>query len=247
MTGIFYFSATGNSLYVAQCLQSFFGGSIRYIPNYEGNGEEYDRIIIVSPIYSFGLPVHVYDFIPRLTGKQPVWVVLNYGGMAGGADLFAYRYAREHGVNIQGVFTVKMPENYTLTFSAPSFYTDATLKAAPKAIDAVAQRIKNAEPHIPRKKPTLQKTYLKNRPTWHLIANDFSVSSDCVQCGKCVELCPTQNISLENGKISFADRCVICLGCYHRCPKKAIRYKNYTKQDRYINPHIREADIGKDL
>jgi ferredoxin len=167
--------------------------------------------------------------------------------MAGGADLFAYRYAREHGVNIQGVFTVKMPENYTLTFSAPSFYTDATLKAAPKAIDAVAQRIKNAEPHIPRKKPTLQKTYLKNRPTWHLIANDFSVSSDCVQCGKCVELCPTQNISLENGKISFADRCVICLGCYHRCPKKAIRYKNYTKQDRYINPHIREADIGKDL
>jgi flavodoxin len=72
MTGIFYFSATGNSLYVAQCLQSVFGGSIRYIPNYEGNGEEYDRIIIVSPIYSFGLPVHVYDFIPRLTGKQPV-------------------------------------------------------------------------------------------------------------------------------------------------------------------------------
>lgn len=247
MTGIFYFSATGNSLYIAQRLQSALGGSIRYIPSYVGNGEEYDRIIIVSPIYSFGLPVHVYDFIPKLIGEQPVWIVLNYGGMAGGADAFTYRYAKEQGMNIQGVFTVKMPENYTLTFSAPSFYTNATLKAAPKAIDTVAQKIKNGEPYVPRKKRTKEDIYLKNRPTWHLIANDFSVSSDCIQCGKCVQLCPTQNISLENGKISFADRCVICLGCYHRCPKKAIRYKKSTKQDRYLNPHIRESDIGKDM
>lgn len=247
LTGIFYFSATGNSLFVAQRLQNTLGGSIRYIPNYEGNGEEFERIIIVSPIYSFGLPVHVYDLIPKLKKDRPVWVVLNYGGMTGGADTFTYRYALEHGLNIQGVFTVKMPENYTLVFSAPDFYTNSTLKAAPKAIDKVALKIKNGEQHIPRKKRTKEEVYLKNRPTWHLIANDFSVTSDCVQCGKCVNLCPTNNISIDNGKITFADRCVICLGCYHRCPKKAIRYKNKEKTDRYINPNIWESDIGKDL
>ena len=49
MTGIFYFSATGNSLYVAQRLQSILGGSVRYIPGYEGNGEEYEQVVIVSP------------------------------------------------------------------------------------------------------------------------------------------------------------------------------------------------------
>lgn len=247
MIGILYFSATGNSLYIAQRIQKTIGGSIRYIPNYAGNGEEFERIIIVSPIYSFGLPVHVYDMLPKLTKDRPVWVVLNYGGMTGGADAFTYRYAKENGLDIQGVFTVKMPENYTLTFSALSFYTNATLKAAPKAIDKVAQQIKSGEQHIPRKKRTMEETYLKNRPTWHLIVNDFSVSSDCVRCGKCVDLCPTENISVENGKITFADRCVICLGCYHRCPKKAIRYKNKDKIDRYINPNIRETDIGRDL
>lgn len=247
MVGILYFSATGNSLYVAQRIQKTIGGSIRYIPNYDGNGEEFERVIIVSPIYSFGLPVHVYDLLPKLTKNRPVWVVLNYGGMTGGADSFTYRYSKEIGLDIQGVFTVRMPENYTLTFSAPSFYTDATLKAAPKAIDKVALHIQNRQQRIPRNKRTMEETYLKNRPTWHLIANDFSVSDNCIRCGKCIDLCPTQNISLQNGKITFADRCVICLGCYHRCPQKAIRYKNKNKKDRYINPNICETDIGKDL
>lgn len=247
MIGILYFSATGNSLYVAERIQRELGGSIRYIPNYSGNGEEFESIVVVSPIYSFGLPVHVYDLLPNLTKNRPVWVVLNYGGMTGGADVFTYRYAKEHGLDIRGVFTVRMPENYTLTFSAPSFYTNATLKAAPKAIDQVVNQIKAGECQIPRNRKTKEAMYLKNRPTWHLIARDFSVSSDCIQCGKCVQLCPTDNISLDNGKITFADRCVICLGCYHRCPQKAIRYKNSTKQDRYINPNVKENDIGKDL
>lgn len=247
MVGILYFSSTGNSLYIAQRMQQALGGVIRYIPNYNGNGDEFERIIIVSPIYSFGLPVHVYDMIPRLTKKRPVWVVLNYGGMTGGADAFTYRYAMKQGLDIKGVFTVKMPENYTLQFSAPEYYTKSILKSAPKSIAKIVRSIQCNEKHIPSKKRTKEATYLKNRPTWYRIVEDFSVSSDCIQCGKCVDICPTDNISIEGGKVTFAQSCVICLGCYHRCPMKAIRYKNKVKKDRYINPNIRESDIGKDL
>lgn len=247
MRGILYFSATGNSLFVAQRLRDALGGQIRYIPDYHGDGNEFQEIIIVSPIYSFGLPVHVYDLIPRLSKSVPVRVVLNYGGMTGGADTFAYRLCKKNGLAIRGVYTVKMPENYTLVFSVPDFYKKATLKAAPKAIDRIINKIAAGEIHIPKRKKTKETLYLKNRPTWHLIARDFSVSDDCVQCGKCIELCPTDNISVIDGKIAFADRCVICLGCYHRCPQKAIRYKNKIKNDRYLNPHIQESDIGKDL
>jgi ferredoxin len=247
MVGIFYFSSTGNSLYIAQRMQQALGGVIRYIPNYNGNGDEFERIIIVSPIYSFGLPVHVYDMIPRLTKNRPVWVVLNYGGMTGGADAFTYRYAVKQGLDIKGVFTVKMPENYTLQFSAPEYCTKSILKSAPKSIAKIVRSIQCNEKHIPSKKRTKEATYLKNRPTWYRIVEDFSVSSDCIQCGKCVDICPTDNISIEGGKVTFAQSCVICLGCYHRCPMKAIRYKNKVKKDRYINPNIRESDIGKDL
>lgn len=247
MRGILYFSATGNSLQIAQRVQQSLGGQIRYIPNYEGDGSEFDEVIIVSPIYSFGLPVHVYDLIPKLCSTVPVWVILNYGGMSGGADLFTYRHCQEHGLDIRGVFLVRMPENYTLVFSVPRPYMNATLKAAPKAIDAISEKIRSGVVNVPRDRKTKEAVYLKNLPTWHLITNDFSVSEDCIQCGKCIALCPTDNISLEDGKISFADRCVICLGCYHRCPQKAIRYKNKRRSDRYLNPYVKESDIGKDI
>lgn len=62
MNGIFYFSSTGNSLYLSKRIKSKLGGKIIYIPNYQGDASEFEKIIVVSPIYSFGLPVHTYNF-----------------------------------------------------------------------------------------------------------------------------------------------------------------------------------------
>jgi hypothetical protein len=75
MIGILYFSSTGNSLYIAQKIQSKMGGQIKYIPNYKGNGNEFEKIILVTPIYSYGMPTFVYNIIgiPLATG---VWIPL---------------------------------------------------------------------------------------------------------------------------------------------------------------------------
>lgn len=247
MRGILYFSSTGNSLQIAQQLRQILGGQIRYIPTFQGDGQEYDEIVIVSPVYSFGLPVHVYDLIPRLSKNRPVWIVLNYGGMAGGADGLAYRRCLEHGMDIRGVFLVKMPENYTLTFTPPDAYTKSLLRSAPKRVAKIARSIAEGEPRIPRKGISLERIYLKNRPTWHKVVEDLSVAEDCTQCGVCVSLCPADNIAIVDGKVTFSDRCVLCLGCYHRCPRKAIRYKNKDSKYRYLNPEIRGSDIGQDM
>lgn len=122
MNGIFYFSSTGNSLYLSKRIKSKLGGKIIYIPNYQGDASEFEKIIVVSPIYSFGLPVHTYNFLLNVNSNSKIYVVLNYGGMAGGADVFTYNYAKENNKNILGVFKMLMPENYTLTFSTPSIY-----------------------------------------------------------------------------------------------------------------------------
>lgn len=66
MIGILYFSSTGNSLYIAQRVKKVLGGLIKYIPNYEGDGSEFEKIILVTPIYSYGMPTFVYDIIPRI-------------------------------------------------------------------------------------------------------------------------------------------------------------------------------------
>lgn len=247
MIGILYFSATGNSLFIAEKIKKAMGGQILYIPNYRGNGSEFERIIIVTPIYSYGMPSHIYDLLPKLDHEKELIVVQNYGGMVGGADYYTYKYALKNGLNIKSIYTIKMPENYTLTFSMPKFYLQSVLKTANRRTEAIIDKIIHNQFVIPHKKRTKERTYLKNKGNWHLIGKRFSVLENCVKCGKCVDLCPAKNIRLENNHIVFLDSCVACLGCYHRCPKKAIVYLNKRRKDRYINPFIDENLIGKDL
>lgn len=247
MIGILYFSSTGNTLYIAQKIQRRIGGSIKYIPNYKGDGSEFEKIILVTPIYFYGMPTFVYDIIPKLNKTKELIVIQNYGGMVGGADYFMYQYANEHELNIKAVYVLKMPENFTLTFTVPKFYINRTLKSADKRINNVIDRMISGDYRVPKKCKTKINTYLTNKSNWHLIGEKFSTTDACVKCGKCVSICPADNISLEGGKIVFSNKCVACLGCYHRCPQKAIVYKGKNKRYRYINPNVSESHIGKDV
>lgn len=248
MTGILYFSSTGNSLYIAKKVQENVGGNCFYIPNYNGTASEFERAIIVSPIYSFGLPAHVYNLLERLDKSVEIVFVLNYGGMVGGADYLVREFCQDLNLNLLGIFVVKMPENYTLDFTVPKFYLNAVLKKSVKRVDKIASKIVAGEFMLPKNKKTHRQTYFKNKSNWYKIGQRFSASENCVKCGKCVNICPTHNIKFnEGGNIVFGDKCVACLGCYHRCPAKAIVYKNKRKKFRYVNPNINERDIGKDL
>ena len=247
VTGIFYFSSTGNSLYIAKRIGASFSESVFFIPHYQGGFDQFQDIVIVSPVYSFGLPKHVYDFLITLPKTPAVYVVLNYGGMMGGADYYTYQLAKTHEVNIRAVYAVKMPENFTLTFSTPQLYNRMILKSAEKKTERLIDRIKNKQEHLPSKKKTNEAAYEKNKANWHLLAADFSVKDNCTKCKKCIRICPVENIAIVEDKIRFSDKCVACLGCYHRCPQKAIVYKNKHKKDRYINPYIEESEIGNDI
>ena len=151
MTGILYFSSTGNSLYIAQRVQNTIGGQIKYIPNYTGDGSEFERIILVTPIYSYGMPTFVHDILPRINKMTELIIIQNYGGMVSGADYFIYQYAKEQGLNIKAVYVLKMPENFTTTFTVPKFYIKSTLKSADKRIDNVINNISLGNYRIPKK------------------------------------------------------------------------------------------------
>lgn len=247
MNGILYFSGTGNSLYIAKKIQEKIKGQILYIPNYQKTGEEFDKIILVTPIYSFGMPKHVYEFLPRLDKNKELIVIQNYGGMIAGADYLMLQYCLKNKLNIKSIFTLKMPENFTLTFTVPQFYLKSVLKKVDKRLEKIINDIQLKNYQLPKKKKTREKTYFKNMSNWYKIGEEFKVNDQCNQCQKCVQICPVKNIAFENDKIVFSNKCVACLGCYHRCPKKAIQYKNHKKKDRYINPNIHENEIGKDI
>lgn len=248
MNGIFYFSSTGNSLHIAEQIRAELGGEIRFIPKFKGDVNVYDKLIIVSPTHSFGLPTLVYDFIINLKSARPLYIVLNHGGMRANAPYFAYQLCKEKGLNIRSVQDVMMPEIYTLTFSQPKWATKMVLRKAPERIKSVIEVIKD-DVEIVISKPKKDKwtpKHLENRKIWHTLAKDFSVTEACNNCKKCVRICPTNNIKFRDGNIIFGDKCVACLSCYHRCPEKAIVYLDKKKKDRYINPFIQEKNIGTD-
>lgn len=249
MTGILYFSSTGNSLQIAKKVKERFGGNIVYIPKYDGDGSEFQRLFIVTPIYSFGLPTPVFDLLPRLAKDTKIIVIQNYGGMVGGADALFYDYAKQLGLRIKGIYTLKMPENYTLFLVPPKFYTKRILKSSDRRIDKILNRIEKEDYVLPKSKVKIKnkETYLKNKNNWHIIGGRFSVNDSCIKCQKCIQNCPASNIYFEEGKIVFKDNCIACLGCYHRCPQKAIVYLDKKSKYRYVNPNVKENEIGKDI
>jgi ferredoxin len=44
----------------------------------------------------------------------------------------------------------------------------------------------------------------------------------CTGCGDCVEVCPTESITLEKDKAVIDDDCSECGACVDECPNEAI-------------------------
>jgi heterodisulfide reductase subunit A len=57
----------------------------------------------------------------------------------------------------------------------------------------------------------------------------FVISDLCDGCQACVPVCPTNAISMQNGKAKIDPfQCVGCGACIPVCPKEAIDFKNAT-------------------
>ncbi len=47
--------------------------------------------------------------------------------------------------------------------------------------------------------------------------------SKCVGCGVCVDNCPAEAITLDNGKAKIDEsKCIDCANCVDNCPSAAI-------------------------
>ncbi|MEF9985307.1 MAG: 4Fe-4S binding protein [Malacoplasma sp.] len=47
----------------------------------------------------------------------------------------------------------------------------------------------------------------------------------CESCQLCITVCPTDSITIINGKASIDDSCIACGACVAVCPNEAIEIK----------------------
>ncbi len=71
----------------------------------------------------------------------------------------------------------------------------------------------------------------------------FCISKECTACGVCQQVCPKDNIKVDN-RPYFENKCCACLACVNMCPQKAITIKGEKNSNaRFRNPNVSLKEI----
>lgn len=246
---LFYFTATGNCLYVAKQIEKN-PISIPQVINQSDLYFEDEKIGIVAPVYGHEVPEMVKDFLRKAQFQTDYfYMILTYGNRHGGAVELTNQLCQECGKKVQYMNVIKMIDNYLPSFDM------AEQKAIDKHEDEAIRQIKQ---DIELKKHMLapvtdidrqaHQQYLENRKKMpaDLFKNLYRVIDECIECGICVNVCPAHCIHIEDHQVIYhMDHCQICMACIHHCPKKAIQLNIPEKnpQERYRHKDIALSEI----
>lgn len=244
---IVYFSATGNSKYVATRL-SQGQGELLLIPDLIAQNRfkiDGDLIGIVSPTYFWGLPSIVREYLEKASfSADYLFFVATYGTTPGATGTIAKRLVK--GKEIDAFFSIRMVDTYTPIFDVSTEKKrDRFAKNTEKEINGVIESLANREQNQGMKHAV--PSFVVDNITQPLyedkkrLTSRFNVNSNCIGCGLCARKCPVSAIEIKDKKpLWVKDKCVMCLGCLHRCPKFAIECgKNTKKHGQYKNPNVK--------
>lgn len=237
---ILYFSATGNSEYVAQRIGNEIGDEVvnlfeKIKTRDESAMESACPWVIVAPTYAWRIPRILEKWLKNadLKGSREIYFVMTCGGSIGNAGKYLRKFCAEKQLRYRGCFAVTMPENYIALFQTPGAEEAARIiNAAESIIDNAADLIANGEdfpqPHI--SVGDKLSSGIVNDVFYPLFvsAKKFYVTENCVGCGKCVKVCPLENVRLVNKKPVWDDHCTHCMACICRCPEEAVEYGKHS-------------------
>lgn len=245
---ILYFSGTGNSRYVARKIAQELNDELISL-NQLIKEEKTDELtstdkpfIFVCPTYAWRLPIVVTDFIKntKFSGSNKVYFIMTCGEDTGKSIKYIQKLCKYKNWQLKGMAEIKMPENYIALFPVPDKETSKQIiKEADKQIDKIISDI-NAENEFETITPSglggTIKSGITNVAFYKMFVNakGFHYTDKCIGCGKCVELCPLNNINLKDKKPVWKNNCTHCMACICGCPTEAIEYKNKTQnKERY--------------
>lgn len=243
---IFYFSGTGNSLYVAKKLAKEMNCDMIDMAENRKEAHEFqlkdnEPVGFVFPVYYYTLNDVVFDFISNLKimGNGYTFAVVTCGGSIGGTGALLKSELKKRGITLNHTYALKMPDNAVFYYDvAGKEAIKVRLEEAEKALEQIKSQIHNKVTGKSSLKLGLAKVM---RPIYHKMSSTkrFSVTEECIHCGKCERNCPEQAICMKNGIAEWEkSHCVMCSACINRCPVQAIQYgKGTRKRNRYVNPN----------
>jgi len=258
---IYYFSGTGNSLWVTRKIRDYLPGTeiipiTRELPaelaaqKSEGS-ETLESVGLVFPVYLGKPPRIVLEFIRKMPKADYIYAVATCGSMPGQALTDIKKSLLSTGNSLSAGYVISLITNFIVL---PKIKTDAGIEKAFKKAEAKAQiismNVQKKTPWFDKETPSvfvkLAGLILLNRAYRRIPELDekFSVNDACDNCGTCRNVCPVQNIEMAASKPVFLHNCEMCFSCINWCPQQAINWTSLTKnRKRYHCKGISQNDV----
>ena len=253
---LFYYTSTGNSLWLARLLARQLGNTKLVSMTDPGRLEEWTepapRVGLVFPVHAWGLPRRVLGFLEQLEKQRPAYcfALACHAGQVSNTLVQLAEALKQRELTLSAGWEFKMPDNYIIWAGAlPLDKQRERFRAAATKIGVVAALIAAKTKLPPEKGPLWQRIILSALyraafPHFPQLDKYFNADARCNQCGLCVKICPTQNITLIDEKLTWRHRCEQCLACIQWCPQEALQFGKRTRTfTRYRHPEITVKDL----
>jgi ferredoxin/flavodoxin len=239
---VYYFSGTGNTELVTNMIMEEFSKHDYNVDiiriedilkeNLKIALEKYDLVGIGAPVFGYGAPNIIHDFIPLLpkeSGKK-VFIFRTAGGVAPinyNASKPIIRKLAKRGYEVFHERVFSIGSNWIVRFD--DIIMKQLYEATSRKVAIMCRQVINGERRILNTGLGLKILMELVMPlsSWvlRLTGKDMVVNNSCSHCGLCIKNCPMANIYEKNGKIRFKLSCNSCLRCVYSCPKGAISFR----------------------
>ena len=237
---VLYFTGTGNSRWcaekIAKALDDEAVDTAKLIKEKSAACFISDKPwIFVAPTYSWQLPHIFTSFIKNagFSGSKKAYFVMTCGDDIGNAGKYNKKLCREKGFDYCGTAAVVMPENYVAMFTCPDDKrAKGIISDAVSSANDIIESVKHGKNLTVNKVTITDK--IKSAPVNKLFyslcvkSKSFYATDKCISCGLCEKKCPTNCISMSEGKPKWGKGCTHCMACICLCPEEAIEYGKKT-------------------
>ena len=240
---IFCFSGTGNSYSVAVEIGKCFSVKPELVTSYKEESVieiEDSQIGIIAPVYLNDIPKTVKEFILKLSFADTDAYVFAVLTSSSGKNKNGFKNINtalaQHNARLTLAYDISMPSSFQDRADMASVL-DAVSNMVAEINKAIEEKNENYQPYG---STTLPKNFTKLSVMYRLLTR-MRITEKCVSCGLCCELCPTNNIEIQNEKAVRGKKCIACTACANWCPQHAI--KSRMLKGHYHHPEVIATDL----